>query len=79
MAHYEVTYCRSHRTFVVKILGSSGRKSTVQAVLIVLVESGLVYLGFQVSDSPLLRTRKIFKVLTVLTDGVLDFVCAQCS
>ena len=42
--------CRSHRTFIVNTLGLSGRKSPVQTVLVLLVESGLVYLGLQVSD-----------------------------
>ena len=35
---------------IVKTLGLSGRKSKMQAILILLVESGLVYLGLQVSD-----------------------------
>ena len=43
-------YCRCHRKFLGKTLGSSRRKSPVQTVLILLVESGFVYLGFQVSD-----------------------------
>jgi len=34
---------------MMETLGSSGRKSPVQTILILLVESGLVYLGFQVS------------------------------
>ena len=41
-----------------------------------LVETGLIYLGFQVSDlisSLLMRIHKILKVLTGLTDSVLDF------
>ena len=44
-------YQRSYRTFTVKTLGLSGRKTPVQTVLILLVESGLVYLAFQVSQS----------------------------
>jgi len=34
---------------MVKALGSNGRKSPVQTIMILLVESGLVYLAFQVS------------------------------
>ena len=41
--------CRSYRTSVGKAARLSGRKSPVQNILILLVESGLVYLGFQVS------------------------------
>ena len=50
--------------------------SPVQAVLILLVESGLVFLGFQVSHfiwCLLICVRKILKVLTNLTDSVLGF------
>ena len=57
-------------------LGSSGRKSPVQTVLILLVESGLVFLGLQVSHlTPclLMRARKILTALAVLTDGSLGF------
>jgi len=43
-------YCRSYRTYIVNTLGSSRRKSAVQTMLTLLVESGLVYLVFQVSD-----------------------------
>ena len=68
--HYEV--CRVHRTVIVKTLGLGGRKNRVQTLLILLVESGLVYLGFQVSDM-LVCARKILKVLTVLIDSVLCF------
>jgi len=42
-------YCRSHRTFIVETPGSSRRKSQVHTILVLLVESGLVYLGLQVS------------------------------
>ena len=43
-------YCRSYRRSIMKTLSLSGRKSPVQNILILLVESGVVYLGFQVSD-----------------------------
>ena len=47
---------RSHRRFNVNtLLGLSRRKSPVQTTLILLVESGLVYLIFQVSDCRTLR------------------------
>jgi len=42
-------YCRRHRTFILKTLGPSRRESRGQAILILLVESGLVFLGIQVS------------------------------
>ena len=45
---------RIYRTFIVKTLGLSRRRSPVQTVLILLVESGLVYLGFQVSHFDIL-------------------------
>ena len=41
--------CRSYRTYTVKTLGLTGRKNPVQTILVLLVESGLVYLGVQVS------------------------------
>ena len=47
-------YCRSHRTLFAKTVSSSGRKSPVRTILILLVESGLVYLAFQVSDFDIL-------------------------
>ena len=40
---------RTHRMIIVKNLGLKGRRSPAQKVLILLVESGIVYLGFQVS------------------------------
>jgi len=43
-------YCRTHCSFIVKTLGLSGRKSPAQTILILLIESGLVFLRFQVSD-----------------------------
>ena len=42
-------YSREHRTIILKTLGPSRRKSPVQTILILLVESGLVYLAIQVS------------------------------
>ena len=66
-------YCRGYRTFIVETLGLRRRRSPVQTVLILLVESGLVYLVFQVSDCvscSLICEHKILHVLTVLTAGV---------
>ena len=53
-------------------LGLSGRKSPVQTVLILLVESGLVFLGFQVSDfCTLLADTVLFRpTLQSLVTGV---------
>ena len=42
-------YSRVHRAFILKTFGPQRRKSPVQTILILLVESGLVYLGIQVS------------------------------
>ena len=42
-------YCRTYHTLIVKTLGLGGRKSPAQTILILLVESGLIFLGFQVS------------------------------
>ena len=42
-------YYRSHRKFIAKTLGLRARRSPVQTVLILLVESGFVYLALQVS------------------------------
>ena len=79
VAQHEVRlmrFNRSYRTSILQSLGSSRRKSQVQAVLILLVESGLVFLVFQVSHFYILlmRVRKILTALTVLTDGGLGFV-----
>ena len=41
-------YSRGHRTLILKTFGPR-RKSPVQTILILLVESGLVYLTVQVS------------------------------
>jgi len=46
----------------------------VQTVLILLVESGLVFLGFQVSNFYILLTCAICKILNVLT-VLADSVC----
>jgi hypothetical protein len=61
----------------VNTLGLRGRKSPVQTVLILLIESDVVYLVFQVSDFNILLicVRKILKVLTILTDSVPGFKC----
>ena len=45
----------------------------MQTILILLVESGLVYFLFQVSGFCILLVRKILKVFTVLIDNVHDF------
>jgi len=76
-AHHEVF--RVHRTLIVKTLGLSARKSPVQTILILLVESGLVYLAFQVSDL-LIYAHRIFKVLIILIDCVLgsESCCESC-
>ena len=42
-------YYRGYCTFILKTLGLSRRKSPVQAILILLVESGFAFLGIQVS------------------------------
>ena len=62
-------YSRRYRTSIVKILGLNRQRSPVQTILVLLVESGLVYLIFQVSDFCIVLTAK-FKVLAVLTAGV---------
>ena len=54
-------------------LGSNGQKSRVQNVLILLVESGLVYLGFQVSHFCILLAHMCAQILTIPTDSVLGF------
>ena len=62
---------------MVKTLGLSGRKSPVQTILILLVESGLAYLGFQVSHFYILlvdTSCKILKVLTFFIDSVFGLV-----
>ena len=42
-------YPRVHRMFILKTFGPRRRKSPGETILILLVESGLVYLGIQVS------------------------------
>ena len=58
-------------------LGLRRRKSPVQTILILLIESDVIYLVFQVSDLYILLIcgRTILKVLTILTDSVPGFVC----
>ena len=73
-------YCRGYRTSILKTLGPSRRKRPVQTILILLVESGLVFLVIQVSYFGLclmMYLRKIVNVLTFLTDTVLVGQCAQ--
>ena len=60
-----------------KDLGWSRRKSPVQTMLILLVESGLVFLGFQVSHFCISVADMYARVLTLLTDSVLNYGCAQ--
>ena len=59
-----------------KPLGWSGRKNPVQTVLILLLESGLVFLGFQVSDTSclLIRARNILNVFAILKVVALAMV-----
>ena len=42
-------YCRGHRKFILKTLGPSRRKSVPETILILLIDSGLVFLVVQVS------------------------------
>jgi len=75
-------YFRGHRTFILKLLkplGLSRRRSLVQTILILVIESGLVYLGIQVSCFGIVLPDipgKILKVLTFLTDSIPLFHCA---
>ena len=80
-AHHE-GFCRGYRTSILKTPGPSKRKGPVQTILVLLVESGLVFLGIQVSYFSiclLICPRKIVKVLTFLTDSVLVGLCVQCE
>ena len=66
--------------FIMKTLGLRGRTSSGQTILILLVESGLVYLGIQVShfESCLLAcARKILRVFVDLIDRLLGFDFGQ--
>ena len=71
-AHHEGIF-REHRIIILKTLGPSRRKSPVQTILILLVESGLVYLTIQVSPFGIVFVGKVLKVLTLLTDSVPRF------
>ena len=67
---------RSYLTFIVKTLGLRGRTSPAQTILIILVESGLVYLGIQVGHFLLcflMCVRTILIFLIVLIDSLLGF------
>ena len=69
-------YCRGQRKFVLETLGPSRPKSSGQRILILLVESGLIFLVIQVSHFGicwLICPRKILKVLTFLTDSSLVY------
>ena len=74
-------YSRYYRTFILKFLGPNRRKSVPQTILILLVESGLVFLGFQVSDFRIVPMClcKVLEVLTFLTDSVLIDQCVHWS
>jgi len=70
--------CRSHCKFILKTLRWSRQKSLVQMILLLLVESGLVFLVIQVSYFGiclLMSLCKILKVLTLLTDSILVDQC----
>ena len=60
---------RTHRTYIVKNLGLQGWKSPVQNILILLVESGLVYLVLQVR---LPRLTHLVQLIVQWTDCGLD-------
>jgi len=66
-------YFRGHRTFILKTLGPSRRKSRGQTILILLVESGLVFLVIQASYFGLV----LADILTFLTVSVLVDQCVQ--
>ena len=66
--------------FIMKTLGLRGRTSSGQTILVLLVESGLIYLVIQVSHlgSCLLACMcKILKVLVDLIDRLLGFDFGQ--
>ena len=70
--------CRGHRTFILKTLGPSKRKNPVQTILILLVESGLVFLGIQVSYFGIvLADMQIQTILTLLADSLLVNQCVR--
>jgi len=61
-------------------VGSNGRKSPVQTILILLVESGLVFLGLQASHFYFVHADMWVhnpQILTVLADCVLGFECGS--
>ena len=73
-------YRRSRCTFIMKTLELSRRKCPVQTILNLFVESGLVYLGIQVSYFGNMLANvpaRDHEVLTFLTDHVPVFQCAQ--
>ena len=79
-AHHEGN-SRDYRTFILNTFGPTRRKDPVQTILIFLIESGLVYLGFQVGSSGIVLGDAPTHVLTFLTDTVLYFrrACAPRS
>ena len=72
-AVHQERYSRGYRrcTVILKTLSSSRRNSPVQTILILLVESGLVFLAIQVISFGLV----LLKVLTFLTDSILVDQC----
>ena len=70
--------CRGYRTFILKTPGPSRRKNPVQTILILLVESGLVFLGIQVSYFGIvLADMQIQTILTLLADSLLVNQCVR--
>jgi len=74
----------SPRNNIAGALGLNGPKNPVLTLLILLVESGLVYLRFQVSHFCIVladvRARNILaEVLTVLTDSLVRYLDANSS
>ena len=68
-------YSRGYRrrTFILNTLGPSRRKSPVKTIFILLIESGLVFLGLQVGSFGIV----LLKVLTCLPDSVLVDQCVR--
>ena len=64
-------FCRGHRTFIVKTPGLSRQKSPAQTIMILLLESGLIFFGIQVNYFGVV----LLRVLTFLTDSVLVLQC----
>ena len=67
--------CRGYHIYILKTLGLSRQKSPVQAILILLIESGFAFFGIQVSHFGTVPGDEIHKVFTSLTDSVLVDWC----